>query len=164
MRHSLDFFNHCRYKSGTPLACDEAALLTPARRKFHAMAEEQLQETHYIYKMRCCVTLMSYVGRTKHPGEQRKAEHRNGSSGKKLRAAIELYGFDSFSFEIIYECHSKAQACKYERLFIALLGTAWPNGYNIMGGGPGSLSRVATEDSKKRMFRTVPHSLCNKLL
>ena len=79
--------------NGMPPRCTATTPLTTLKPGVRAMAKTNIPTHYWVYKLTCSKTAMSYVGMTKNK-DRRVSEHRNDSSGKKLRAAIELYGFD----------------------------------------------------------------------
>ena len=113
------------------------------------MATTDAINSHWIYKLTCLPTGKSYIGMTKNRA-RRLVEHTNNSSGKKLRAAIELYGIEEFTYTIVCECASRDEAKKRERYEIKQQGTVWPDGYNLIGGGRGTLAAAASAASKAR--------------
>ncbi len=98
-------------------------------------------KTWFIYVIECGIPdVGSYVGRTTRPFE-REREHKNKSSGAKLKAAIDLYGAEHFTFRVIAQCEGKKKAQELETYYIGLFGTAWPMGLNVqVPGGDGYMA------------------------
>jgi group I intron endonuclease len=137
------------YYIGVPPAYDGTAPLTTLKVGVRAMADETVSQRHYVYKMTCSDTGKSYIGMTKNL-KHREMEHRGGNSPRKLRAAIELYGEETFVFEVIQECDSRAEARELEKRYIAELNTGWPNGYNIHWAPAGTAAAAASPRSRAR--------------
>lgn len=77
----------------------------------------------------------SYIGQTMKKRKER--EGNNGSNYKGCSAfykAIEKYGLENFSYEILEECENELLDEK-ESYYIKLYNTKVPNGYNIREGG-----------------------------
>lgn len=90
----------------------------------------------------------SYIGMTLRTMEQRMKEHnRSDSNCTFLVNAINKYGFDAFTKEILWEGED-ARTSDMEREMISKHNTLVPNGYNLRSGG-GRGERVSIELSKK---------------
>lgn len=91
-----------------------------------------------------------YIGQT-----MQKPEHRfgNGKGYKKcpfLNNAIEKYGWDNFSHEILRDGLTREEADYYEAFYIDLFGSCDRRyGYNLRSGGTSGYSY--TDEAKKRM-------------
>ncbi len=105
-------------------------------------AEARTEPVAHIYKITNTVSGKCYVGETtcKDPEERwrrHKAKIRRGLGCPALRDAINKYGVDKFTFEIIREC-SLDERFDIECEYIKKYNTVVPNGYNILlGGGEG---------------------------
>lgn len=73
-------------------------------------------------------------------------KHYKGS-GIAITHAINKYGWNNFSCEIICWCNNQTQLNEAEDNYIKLLGTMYPNGYNLKGGG--SRGRLSKETRQK---------------
>ena len=107
----------------------------------------------------------SYIGMTLRTMEQRMKEHVRRDSGCTfLVNAINKYGFDSFTKEILWEGEDY-QTPEMERLMISKYDTLAPNGYNLRSGG-GKGERASIELSKKlsKVQREVAKRKNNGLL
>ena len=135
--------------NGASAVISSAALLTTMRKRVLTMADCEVQKKHYVYKITCRTTGQSYIGRTTRK-DQRFAEHRNFSTAKKLNAAINLYGIENFSYEVLCECSTPKSAQETERAFIKSYGTRWPSGFNVSGAGKGALASVTSAEGKER--------------
>ena len=94
----------------------------------------------YIYTITNNITNKVYVGQTINP-QERWWKHKNEAKHLEvlqykshLYNAMNAYGIDNFSFEIIEECDCEILDEK-ERCWIQKLNTLEPNGYNIRNGG-----------------------------
>ena len=78
----------------------------------------------------------SYIGMTLRTVEQRMKEHRRTqfSGCRYLVNAINKYGFDNFTKEVLWEGED-TQTPEMERLMISKYDTLAPNGYNLKTGG-----------------------------
>lgn len=103
-----------------------------------------------VYKITNLVNGMSYIGQSRHV-YNRWAQHRHGRNKDHnyyLCNAINKYGIDNFSFEILQEC-SIDRLNDLERQYIIQYNSLKPNGYNLeKGGGQG---KVIAAETRKRM-------------
>ena len=85
-----------------------------------------------------CLTSPSgkkYIGQTRRSFEKRLREHSKCNTGCViLNNAIRKYGIDTFECEVLLEINDE-HLNKYESMFIDLLNTLEPHGYNIRTGG-----------------------------
>lgn len=87
-----------------------------------------------------------YIGQTIQKFSKRWRRHL--CSGHALYLAIQKYGKENFSFEILEETDNIEKLNDLEKKWIAELNTISPNGYNLTSGG-GAFS--VSEESKKKM-------------
>jgi len=111
----------------------------------------------YIYKITNTITHKCYVGETKQSNpESRWKEHKNtiknGTGCPALQDAVKKYGIENFKFDILLICFDEDRY-KYEIEYIKKYNSQVPNGYNILGGGPGGgfEGKTHSEETKKRM-------------
>ena len=94
-----------------------------------------------IYKITNTVNGKAYIGQTIHNAEKtRKHDHLNGTSkgNKDIKADVETYGQDAFTFEILYDGIIPEFLDMLEKEAIAKFNCVDPNGYNqTHGGGAG---------------------------
>ena len=95
----------------------------------------------YIYKITNTITNKCYIGETKQSNpESRWKEHKNtiknGTGCPALKDAVKKYGIENFKFDILLICFDEDRY-KYEIEYIKKYNSQVPNGYNILGGGPG---------------------------
>lgn len=89
----------------------------------------------FLYRMRCLVDgVGDYFGITMRP-TSRIYEHMRLKRGSKLRAAIDLFGPNSFVFEIINRFDTERDARSAEAASIIKYKTGWPDGLNVKGSG-----------------------------
>lgn len=90
----------------------------------------------------------SYIGQTKNL-VYRSWRHQRADSGCiAFRNAIQKYGWDNFTHEILAEGITLDEANIQEELFILEHNTLFPNGYNISLGG---LNRTCSNETKKKI-------------
>lgn len=104
----------------------------------------------YIYKVTNKINGMVYIGQTNRSIWKRWEEHCKPALKTRsyLSAAIQKYGKDNFSVEILNDAWSQIQLNKLEKHYIQLHGAMSPNGYNLRGGGAGG---VHSEETKVKI-------------
>lgn len=99
-----------------------------------------------------CITSPSnkiYIGQTKRAISKRIREHSKCHGGSiLLENAIAKYGMENMHIEILMEVNNELLN-EYETMFIELLNTIEPNGYNIRSGG--SENSIFSESARERM-------------
>ena len=99
---------------------------------------------YYIYKITNKLNGKAYVGQHKvYPGEHFM---RYMGKGIAIRAAIQKYGKENFTKEILEEIEDDEKhelTSERERYWIAALNTMQPNGYNLSPGGEGGCTPEA---------------------
>lgn len=91
-----------------------------------------------------------YIGITSQmPPEKR---WRKGGKGYKgyFRNAINKYGWENFSHEIIADNLTFESACALEKKYIEIYNSKAPNGYNLTKGGEGTVGWKAPEEFRKK--------------
>lgn len=92
----------------------------------------------YIYKITNELNNKSYIGKTEYPNPQKRfSEHindRNRYPERPLYRAMNKYGIEYFSFEVIEETNEPE---KREIYWIDFFGTYGSSGYNATRGGDG---------------------------
>ena len=91
----------------------------------------------YIYKRVNTINGMTYVGQHKYERDSVELDESYRGSGKYFKRAVEQYGEDSFSYELIDTAESPEELNEKEIFWISELNTRVPNGYNITAGGDG---------------------------
>lgn len=90
----------------------------------------------------------SYIGLTKNYN-RRSRLHRHPSSGCRLfKAAIDKYGWDAFTHEILFSNISLDDANRLETELIIEHNTLAPHGYNLTNGGT---ARVISDETRQKM-------------
>ena len=109
-----------------------------------------MKEIGYIYLTTNLVNGKRYVGQ--HLSDCFDTTYKG--SGTYIKRAIDKYGWNNFSCEVICWCSTQTQLNEAEDNYIRLLDTMSPNGYNLKGGGAnGKYSKEAkkncSESAKK---------------
>jgi len=103
----------------------------------------------FLYVITNLVNGKRYVGITIDV-ERRWQEHRSGRGSLLVSRAITKYGIDNIKFEVI--CKATEDYTKeMEIKFIHSLNTMQPNGYNLTGGGEGTLGRKYSDVTRKKL-------------
>jgi group I intron endonuclease len=102
-----------------------------------------------VYKIVNLINNKVYVGQTTRSLERRWYDHSNRKSKScpALKAAIEKYGKQNFTIEVLEVCESLDKLNEQECFWILKLNTLSPNGYNLMTGGK---NQKASEEKKKK--------------
>ena len=111
----------------------------------------------YIYKITNTITNKCYIGETKQINievrwNQHKNTIKNGTGCPILQSAVKKYGIENFKFDILLICFDEDRY-KYEIEYIKKYNSQVPNGYNILGGGPGGgfEGKTHSEQAKKQI-------------
>lgn len=89
----------------------------------------------FVYKITNLTNQKIYIGIT-NDWKRRFREHKHNHAPSSLIAkAIQKYGENNFSFEILQQGLSIEQACEKEIYFIEAFNCRAPNGYNVSKGG-----------------------------
>lgn len=113
-----------------------------------------------VYLARNTMNGKGYVGRTirelKHRTRNHRSEAKRGSR-TAFHCAIRKYGFASFAWQILTICQTRGDLNTAERLYITMLRTKVPNGYNRTDGGLGASGcdankgKVRSAETKRKM-------------
>jgi group I intron endonuclease len=107
-----------------------------------------VQDREYLIYCHTSPSGKKYIGQTKNYN-RRCTQHRNSNErGFLFKSAIQKYGWDSFTHEILKDSLTVDEANELEKYFIKKYNTLAPNGYNLRTGGENS---VYTEEYKLRM-------------
>lgn len=90
-----------------------------------------------------------YVGQTKQPLEERWRKGNGYKSCTLLNKAIQKYGWDNFTHEILAICEDEKSADELEKYFIQFYNCIAPNGYNLDLGG--NVNKHMSEETKKKI-------------
>jgi len=94
-----------------------------------------------------------YVGITKFSLEERFSQHIK--IGFLLTEAIQKYGHQKFSIELIEEVESAERVYELEQYYIKQYDTKVPNGYNLTDGGDGIFGWEASEEYRQECSERV---------
>jgi len=118
-------------------------------------------ETFVIYQITNTINGKSYIGQSSNFEERWKKHLRDAarkigktSTSKKfaIHHAINKYGAENFSFQVIQECQSLEEANLAEMFHIQTLKTLAPLGYNLTTGGcQGSPSQETKEKIREKL-------------
>jgi group I intron endonuclease len=102
-----------------------------------------------IYKVTNNINNKIYIGKTSHPLESRKSQHIRNSKKPKFHFhnALNKYGVDNFSWEILYECNCEHELNIKEIEFIQEYNS-FSIGYNMTRGGEGILGKVPSKQTR----------------
>ena len=89
----------------------------------------------------------SYIGQTFRLVEREK-EHQTTNHCPSFRGAIDKYGWDNFTHEILEEELTLEEANEREEYYISFYNSLVPNGYNLQSGG---LNSKMSEETCKKM-------------
>ena len=90
----------------------------------------------YVYKITNTVNGKAYIGiSVNEPTQGRIKEHLSGRGNRIIARAIEKYGKDAFTYEILEENVFDEFLPDLEVAYIANFNTVVPNGYNLTSGG-----------------------------
>lgn len=109
-----------------------------------------------IYKITNKINNKAYIGHST-KGLKRVQDHLNQTSRcPAIVSAVKKYGKESFEVEVLFE-HSDPNYTLnvMEPFFIKKHNTLSPNGYNLTGGGEGSLGRKVSKKSLERFLKMI---------
>jgi group I intron endonuclease len=95
-----------------------------------------------------------YVGQTSKTLDSRWYDHikiRLRPSCSYLHSAIDKYGADNFTIEMLVAVNTKEESNFYECALIKALGTKAPDGYNLTDGGDGGTGYVFTDEQRRKV-------------
>ena len=109
-----------------------------------------------IYKATNNINGMSYIGFDSAWPRRKKVHFNRMNKDKKefFHNALNKYGFDNFSWEVLYQSLDRDYTLKtMEEHFIREYDTFWKNekGYNLTYGGQGVLGVIMSEETKKKI-------------
>ena len=111
--------------------------------KFFSEEDFNLETSMVVYKTTNLVNRKIYIG------QDSKNNPDYLGSGKIIKRAIEKYGKENFTKEIIEVCGSKHEMDEKEKYWIKTLKTI-DNGYNISEGGAGCLGCKQSDETKQK--------------
>ena len=99
-----------------------------------------------------------YIGQTTRTLEQRYKEHCSGYEKTIICKAIQKYGSDNISKEILFEGNDE-ELDEKEKYFIELFDSMEPNGYNIRSGGSnGKHSELSKQRMREKKLGPLNHN------
>ena len=116
---------------------------------------------YYVYKITNKINNKCYIGITNNP-QRRKYQHWSPSVKHNLHLAMDKYGKENFSFEILYESESKEEALEQEENYVSQYDS-FKNGYNMTPGGEWNPSLVE-EIVTKRTYKLLNDKEVNQKL
>lgn len=118
------------------------------------------ENLYYIYK-HTSPSGKSYIGQTFRLVE-REREHQNTNHCPSFRGAIDKYGWDNFTHEILEDGLTLEEANEREEYYISFYNSLLPNGYNLRSGG--NNSKMSEETCKKMAISHTgkPSPMLNK--
>lgn len=116
------------------------------------------KKTYCIYKHENKINKKIYIGMTKYNDPSK----RWGNNGKRYKysciyfwRAIEKYGWNNFTHEILYSNLSFKEACEYEKKLIEQYRSNEKEfGYNLANGGHGRSVNNISEETRKKNERS----------
>lgn len=90
---------------------------------------------YYIYKITNTINNKIYIGQT--VGIKRRFNNHKNNKKSVISMAINKYGINNFTFEIIDKAETVKESDTLEIKYINQFNTISPNGYNIANGGRG---------------------------
>lgn len=110
------------------------------------MSKNNLNYSVYVHTNK--INGKKYVGQSSNIIERQKNGGKNYFSSTKFHRAIQKYGWENFTHEILYENLNKEAANKIERDLIKKYDSI-NNGYNIQEGGYTSLTKESLDKMKE---------------
>lgn len=105
---------------------------------------------YIIYRAVSKTTKKSYVGATEQLLKQRISLHKTRAKSARTAPfykALRRYGFDDFSWEILFKTDNRNELPEKEMYFIQKLHTLEPNGYNARFG----LDYLITDEQRQKL-------------
>jgi len=97
-------------------------------------------------------------------GQDSKNNENYYGSGILILRAIEKFGIENFSKEILEECNSKSELDESERRWIKYYNSQDKNiGYNIVPGGTGGPTRLGQKNSKEQNEKISASNMNKKM-
>lgn len=104
-----------------------------------------------VYRATCSTNGKQYIGMTTNSFDRRKYEHSVTNDGTIFHKAIKKYTKEDFEWDILFVSDDEDALFKKERLYIKVLGTLYPLGYNMASGGRGSPDKYLSSKAKRRL-------------
>ena len=114
----------------------------------------------YIYIVQNKINNKKYIGQSQQKDiNSRWNSHKNlkhKTVGQILLNAYKKYGIDNFTYKIICICFDE-DTNKYEKEYIKMYNTLYPNGYNLLEGG----NNYKHNEYTKKIISTFNNALIN---
>jgi group I intron endonuclease len=102
-----------------------------------------------IYKIENRINNKIYIGQTIYGVNQRILGHLKAKS--YIGSALRKYGIESFNILVIDYTSTKEMLDEREKYWIEVLGSKFPNGYNLTDGGEGTSGFTMPEGTKEKL-------------
>lgn len=112
-----------------------------------------------IYRVTNKLTGDCYIGQTARSLEARWKQHCRETGCIYLSNAIQKYGKDAFSLDIIAKYDNLEDLNNAEEYYIAWYNSLRPNGYNLR---PGGKNQLAASETKLKMSKSHMGNTCRK--
>ena len=106
-----------------------------------------------IYQARNKISGKRYIGKTMYTMKARRAVHEchaKTESRLPFHRALRKYGFDTFEWKVISREEIEDYLNEAEQVFIRILKSKVPSGYNLTDGGEGNIGWVPSEEWKRK--------------
>ena len=106
-----------------------------------------------IYKATNIITNKSYIGLDRR-WPKRMSSHKHNAKGKStyyFHRALRKYGFENFTWEVLFESHNREAVIDAECFFIKMFDTFGKHGYNRNAGGGGMAGSEHSEMTKSKI-------------
>ena len=120
----------------------------------------------YVYKITNTINNKAYIGISIHePTQGRIKEHLSGRGNRVIANAVEKYGKDAFTYEVIEENVFDEFLPDLEVAYIANFNTVAPHGYNLDSGGSHAIPSEETrrKNSEAQKGKTLSEEHRRKL-
>ena len=117
------------------------------------MANEQKEYIVYCHTNK--INDKKYIGITSQTVSERWGRHGEKYKSQKFGRAIEKYGWENFTHEVLFTGLSASEAKEIEKELIKKYNTFGKNGYNTTKGGDGVLGFRFSEKSRKKMSESA---------
>jgi group I intron endonuclease len=107
-----------------------------------------------IYQAKNIVNGKCYIGKTVKSLTRRANRHKDDAkagSGACFHRALIKYGLESFQWDVLYQSGDEKKLFEMEIMFIRLLNTMTPNGYNLTAGGQGMSGHLPSQETRVKL-------------
>lgn len=103
-----------------------------------------------IYGIENLINHKIYIGQTHRNIEVRLKEHKTRKTSL-IGRAIQKYGWENFIWTVLEKCDNRDELNAAEIRWIASLNCKSPNGYNSTEGGAGTIGRIVSQETRKKL-------------